>query len=301
IAARAALTANVLDEALGAISGLGVARAERTRTWWLALSSVLVFAGGAALVALVDVAAPLFALNALGQASYLFVVAPRFLDPADPPDHAGRRQTFNAFIVYLAATSLVLWAEHSGRLSLFREADWRVLSGVFVATAALAIYVVWHLSAPWSRKTLGPEIGRQLRDASDTSSSVEGAAADVAGDQGDAGVRGVLVKAEPHRSALHIYQLDRQGDIAPESLGLSPALTRDLLDWAEAIAASVPDVSEAPSQRSAQQHTEHAAMARRLAQRLACERPDLAVYVETDDWGIEEVNGGGAAGSGSEA
>jgi hypothetical protein len=124
VATRAALTSHFVDRAIAAIGGTRAPRAETLQFYWLLGSAILVGAGGLALMLVMDIAAWLFLVSALGQAAYIGVLAPRYFDMHDPPDAGGRRQTVNAFVVYAAATALVLWALATGRLLGWRELPW---------------------------------------------------------------------------------------------------------------------------------------------------------------------------------
>ncbi len=73
---------------------------------------------------LLDIAPWLFVISSIGQAVYLFVLAPRYFDVVDPPDEQGRRQTTNAFVIYVAATTLVVWAAVLDRLVSWRDVPW---------------------------------------------------------------------------------------------------------------------------------------------------------------------------------
>jgi uncharacterized MAPEG superfamily protein len=110
------------------------------------------------LMLLVDLAAWVFAASALAQAAYLFVLAPRYFDVADPPDAGGRRQSTNAFVVYCAATALVLWALFTGRLAAWQDTPAALLGVAGAAFAAHVGYMVWMLAkvAPGSRPSSGP-------------------------------------------------------------------------------------------------------------------------------------------------
>ena len=123
-ATRAALMSNLIDRALAAISASKPAPAETAQSLWLIGAANVILAGGVALVLLIDVAAWIFLASALGQAAYLFYVAPRFFDTDDPPDATGRRQSTKAFVVYGAATALVLWASATGRLAHWQDVPW---------------------------------------------------------------------------------------------------------------------------------------------------------------------------------
>lgn len=130
VAARAALTSRLIDVALERISMRMGPASERHLSTWLVLSAALVFAGGLALLLGLDEARWLFLVSAAGQAIYLFVLAPFYFDKAEPPDARGRRQTANAFVIYVAATALVWWAAATGKLiPLAAAPPWQLAAG----------------------------------------------------------------------------------------------------------------------------------------------------------------------------
>lgn len=148
VASRVALTSHLIDRALDAIALEKPKPVERAQTLWLLCSSVLVLAGGIALMLLIELAAWLFLASAAGQALYLAWLAPRYFDAADPPDAKGRRQTTNAFVIYTAATAFVVWASHTGRLAHWQELPWPLLALAGAAVAAHAGYVAWMYARP---------------------------------------------------------------------------------------------------------------------------------------------------------
>lgn len=145
VAGRAAMTSYFIDTAISAIGGGGTDRVERHRTIWLIAAAWLVFAGGVALAAGLDVARWLFLASAAGQAVYLFGLAPMYFDTIDPPDPRGRRQTTNAFVLYVAATAFVMWAGAAGRLTALADAPAWLLALAAAATAGYAAYVLKQL------------------------------------------------------------------------------------------------------------------------------------------------------------
>lgn len=144
VAARAAMTSYFMDSAFAAISGGRADPVERQRSAWLIGAAWLVFAGGVALAAGLDMARWLFLASAAGQAVYLFALAPMVFDKADPPDPRGRRQTTNAFVIYVAATAFVLWAGAVGRLTAFADAHPLLLAAVAVVCIAFAGWIARH-------------------------------------------------------------------------------------------------------------------------------------------------------------
>lgn len=276
VAARASLMSLLIDRAIAAISLEKPARADVLKSYWLLAASVIVMAGGAALLVLLDIALWAFLASAIGQAVYLFHVAPRYFDAGDPPDAVGRRQSLNAFVIYLIATAFVVWAAGAGRLSAVADVSWPVLAIPAAMVAAHIAYVLWMARKPagaagefgWSPFGGGDdEPSRPLSEA-----------------------KAVKVMADYGAHPLWALDSDIYGDIPPEDMGLSPELTQDLNDWAAAYNASLNHEDPAKSLWSDEQHKAHDAMARPLAVRLARERPDLTVYVLEPQIGVVEVH-----------
>jgi hypothetical protein len=275
VASRSALMSSFLDRAIAAIGGSKPAGIEQAQTYWFLVSALVVLAGGVALMALLEAAAWLFVLSALGQAAYLTIVAPRVFDAVDPPDETGRRQTRNAFVIYLAATAFVLWALTTGRLDRWQDANPGVLAVVAAAILMHAGYIVWTISrgpSPTSSLEGGPAFAGWNEPARDPSES-----------------RAIKVMADYHCHPLWAIDEDAYGSIAPETLELSEGLTRDLNAWADAYTASLDMDDPARSLWSDAQHAAHAAEARPLAVRLARELPDRVIYVLENDVGVVEV------------
>jgi hypothetical protein len=110
--------------------------------------SILILAGGAALMLLLHAAPWLFVISSIGQAVYLFVLAPRYFDVVDPPDEQGRRQTTNAFVIYVAVTALVVWAAVTDRLIPWRDVPWPLIAAAAVTVAAYSVYLLWTFYRP---------------------------------------------------------------------------------------------------------------------------------------------------------
>ena len=139
---RAGATTLLLTRAISAIS-MKVSKADRVeeqRVLFLAGMALLTGAGGILLAARLDLALWAFLANAAVYALYLFVLAPRVFDPWDEPDEKGRRQTRNAFFVYLGATGIVAAAWGSGALRPFANEHPAVMAICAVAFAAICFY-----------------------------------------------------------------------------------------------------------------------------------------------------------------
>jgi hypothetical protein len=275
VATRAGLTSHFIDRAIAAIGASKPSVVETRQTYWLLSAATLVLASGAALLFLLDIAVWLFVASSAGQALYLGVLGPRYFDRAEPPDPRGRRQTTNAFVIYLAATAFVVWAGAAGKLVTVAELGW--LAAVpAAAVVAHVIYVLWTLAGSPAAKTsplfagVPPEGG--ARDPSEC--------------------KRIKVMADYDCHPLWALDEDVYGDIAPEKLNLSPELTHDLNVWAEAYSSSLNREDPSQSLWSDAQFASHAAEARPLAVRLARERSDLMVYVLEGEIGVVEVRAG---------
>ena len=272
VATRAGLTSYFIDRAIAAIALKKPTAAETAQTVWLLGAAMLILIGGVLLMLLLDLAAWAFAASSLAQVAYLFFVAPRHFDVDDPPDPRGRRQSTNAFVVYTAATAFVLWAALTGRLLPWKEVPWPLLAMAGTAVAAHVAHTIWLLAkAPAS----GP-------------SALSGLANDT-GPPDPLLTRRVKVMADYDCHPLWTLDEGRYGDFAPDTLGLSPELTRDLNAWAEAYTASLNREDPASSLWTEEQHKAHERTGRPLAVRLARERPDLTVYVLDGSTGVVEL------------
>lgn len=139
---RAGATNLLLTRAISAIS-MKVSTAdqvEERRVLFLGAMALLTGAGGILLAARLDLALWAFLANAAVYALYLLVLAPRFFDPWDEPDEKGRRQTRNAFFVYLGATAIVAAAWWSGALRAAADEHPAVLALCAAAFAAIFFY-----------------------------------------------------------------------------------------------------------------------------------------------------------------
>jgi hypothetical protein len=270
---RAVLTSHLLDVALAQISGGKPSSAERALVVWHLGSAVVIFAGGAMLAMRLAPAAWLFLVAAAGQALYLGWLAPRYFDRDDPPEPAGRRKTINAFVVYCAATALVVWAWASSGLVPLGEARWSAAGIALAATLAFAGYVAWQYltigrqpaGSTWAGDGSGPD---------DDPAAYDDTPIDLSR------VTRVKVMADYYCQPLWAMDEGMFGDIAPASLGLSADLTRELEAWAETYTASLDPDDPATGGWTEAQHREHQARGRALAYRLADERQDLTVFFQ---------------------
>ncbi|HEX2839988.1 hypothetical protein [Hyphomicrobium sp.] len=279
VATRAALTSHFLDRAIAAIGAQRPDPRETAQTYWLLGAAGLVLAGGMALAFLLDVAVWLFLVSAAGQAVYLFFLAPRYFDAAEPTPAAGRRQSTNAFVIYLAATAFVIWAASQGKLGSWRDADGPLAAIPAGAFVAYVVYVFWMLTK------LPSGVGSRSPLAGFGAASPEGS------HKNPADCTRIKVMADYQCHPLWALDEDVYGDFAPEELNLSVELTNDLNAWAGSFTASLNPDDPAESLWSEDQHRAHEALARPLAIRLARELPDRMIYVLDREVGVVEVRG----------
>lgn len=275
---RAFAMSRLLDHALQRLAGVKQGRAEAIRAAWNVATAILTFAGGVALVLLWDGAAALFAASLAWQGLYIGWVAPRLLDPTDPPDPAGRQQSINASAIYSAATGWVLWAWWHERLVAWGDLPAGPVVAGAVSIAFMAGYVVWAGLRP-------PQFGSGSRLGTFSNP-------DDVGDHGfdPASARQIKVMAEIDSHPLWVMDDGRHFDVPPSALGLSDDLGRDLVRWSDAYAACF-EIGDARRQDACL--VQHAAEGRRLAERLAEERPDIEVLVLEAGIGAVPVSGGG--------
>ena len=279
VATRAMLMSVFVDRAIAAIGSTKPKHAEMVRNYWMLGASAIVLAGGVALMALLDIAAWLFVASAVGQAAYLYVLAPRYLDAEDPPDETGRRQTTNAFIIYLAATAVVLWALSAGKLQSLSSAH----PAVLIAAAAVLVFYVGYVARSLSGFGSSPQSASSMLPSDDETDWESSPGADPSGSHR------IKVMADYGTHALWALDEDVYGDIDPNVLDLSPELTRDLIAWADAFSASLDLDDPSESRWTDDERSAHEAMARPLAIRLARERPDRVIYVMDPHVGVVEV------------
>ncbi|WP_052699358.1 hypothetical protein [Hyphomicrobium sp. 99] len=279
VATRAALASLFMDRAIASISGQKPKAVETAQSYWLIGAANLILAGGVALIVRMDVAMWLFVVSAIGQAFYLYYLAPRVFDREDPPDAAGRAQTRNAFAFYLAATAFVVWASSQGALMGWQDVPVPLIAVAGSAVAARFGYVIWMMVGPGSMRTAASEAPLAWLDDKEPA----------APESDPSQSRSVKVMADYHTHPLWAMDEHLYGDFPPEQLGLSPELSADLNAWADAFTSSLNEDDPANSLWSEAQHRAHQAEGRRLAIRLAQERPDLQVYAADSAGDVVEV------------
>ncbi len=274
VATRAGMTSHFLDRAIAAISLKKPSQVETARTTWLLSAAALVLAAGVTLLAGLQLAAWIFLASALGQALYIYFLAPRFFDREDPPDATGRRQTTNAFVIYSAATLFVVWAAWRGRLTPLGDATAIELAAV---AAMLLLYGADVVRLLWWTPKSSPALGW-------------------GGSDPDTPVRPlhecqrIKLMADYGCDPLWALDEDIYGCFPPEDLNLSDDLTGAIKAWAAAYEGSINLDDPATDLWSSEQRAAHEAEGRRLAGRLKRERPDLMVYVLEADIGVVEIH-----------
>lgn len=133
---RAMALDRVMDALLAAMNDPSGPK-EQMRGRVLTAGAFLTLASGALLMLLSPLAAPVFVANAIWQGGYL-LWAETALPLEDDDDARGRRQTKNAFVVYLAATAFVVWLGVQGQL---RSWDVPLLTIAIDAAVVVAVAV----------------------------------------------------------------------------------------------------------------------------------------------------------------
>jgi hypothetical protein len=276
VATRAGLMSQLIDQAIAAIALKKPSRTETAQNVWLIATAALVLVGGVLLLAGLQLAAWVFVASCLGQAAYIYYLAPRFFD-RDDDSGGGRRATTNAFVIFLAATAFILWAAYRGRLLTLDESSIPAL--VAVATALL-LYAGYLARALWWSPRKGGGSGGGLLGAMPD---------DEPGLPAHESKR-IKVMADYRCDPLWALDEERYGCFAPDMIDLSPELAADLNAWAAAYDTSFDPDDPVDSLWSEAQHQAHAADGRKLAVRLKRERPDLVVYVLEADIGVVEIH-----------
>ena len=115
VAIRAGRMNRLLDRAIGRLMLEKTPIREQVRSLYAFVVGVLTLVSGGALLLLSRWAVAVFLLCAIVQAAYL-VWAIRALPPSDADEAKGRRGSVNAFVIYAAATALVVWLDYTGVL-----------------------------------------------------------------------------------------------------------------------------------------------------------------------------------------
>lgn len=120
----------------------GVRPNDAIRAAWLAAGGVFTLLCGLALAGLNAIAPALMLVNVAMQGGWLLYAA-RAFPPQDEEDAKGRRQTINAFLLFLGFTVLVIWLVRTGRVVLFPDEMAARIIGL--AAIALASWQGWHV------------------------------------------------------------------------------------------------------------------------------------------------------------
>lgn len=289
-AARAALTSNLIDQAIAAISMEKTERIETHRTAWLLSLSALFFAGGVCLMLLLQPAAWLFAISALVQILFFLVLGPYYFDRADPPPPEARQRSINAFVIYGAATLFTIWAAYTGRLTKLSDAS-PMLWGAALAAIALHVgYILRHTLAPPKRKSAfsGFDSGDEEIDSAD---QPDHSGADFADS------RRIKVMTDYGCHPLWAMDEGKIGPFSPYHLGVSPELENDLWAWAAEFDMSLNADDPANSNWSEGRHRQHIEQGLNLARRIKRELPEREVFALDAEGTLVEVTADDAAAS----
>lgn len=143
VAVRAVLSMRFIDVAIAAIGSEKPDRRETLQQVWLLVASLVIFAGGIALLLRTELAAALFTASAMLQIFYLAVAAPYYFDAAEAPDAKGRAGTTNAAVLYVAATAFVVWAYARCHLVPLDRLPPALVAAAALVVIGLAVYAAW--------------------------------------------------------------------------------------------------------------------------------------------------------------
>ncbi len=280
--ARAALTSNLIDQAIAALTLKKTDQIESHRTLWLLSLSVLFFAGGVCLILLLEPAAWIFGAATLVQILFFLVLGPYYFDVADPPPPEARQRSINAFVVFVAATLFIVWADYTGYLTKLADAS-PLLWGSAAAAIALHMgYILRHTLFPPKRKTSFADFGNS-DDESDSTAEIDHSGADVAAS------RRIKVMADYGCYPLWAMDDGLVGHFAPSHLGVSLELENDLWAWASEFDVSMNVDDPARSNWSADRYKQHIEEGRALARRIKRELPDREVFAPDTEGTLIEI------------
>jgi hypothetical protein len=289
-AARAALTSNLIDQAIAAISMKKTERIETHRTIWLLGLSALFFAGGVCLMLLLEPAAWLFAISALVQLAFYLLLGPYYFDRADPPPPDARQRSINASVVYGACTLFILWAAYTGRLIKLSDAT-PMLWGSAAAAIALHLgYILRHTLAPPKREPSFAGFDSD-DDESDGTDEADHSGADVADS------RRIKVMTDYGCHPLWAMDEGKIGPFSPYHLGVSLELENDLWAWAAEFDMSLNADDPANSNWSGERHRQHIEQGLSLARRIKRELPEREVFALDTEGTLVEIKASDTAGS----
>ncbi len=288
--ARAALTSNLIDEAIAAISMKKTERVEKHRTIWLLSLSVLFFAGGVCLMLLLEPAAWLFAISALIQIFFFLFLGPYYFDVADPPPPEARQRSINAFVVFGAATLFTIWAAYTGRLTKLADAS-PLLWGSAAGAIALHLgYILRHTLMPPERKPVFSGFSGG-DDESDAADEPDDTGADVADS------RRIKVMADYGCYPLWAMDDGKIGPFSPYHLFVSLELENDLWAWAAEFDMSLNTDDPTNSKWPEERHRQHIEQGLALARRIKSELPEREVFALDTAGTLIEITAGDAAAS----
>ena len=155
IAVRAVHQARLIDMAIDVLSAVALPEEmtpprEHQRALWLLIASLLILAGGIALLLQMELAAWIFLASATLQIAYLLFAAPHYFDDGEKPDGQGRQGSNNAAMLYVAATVFVLWALQTGRLKPLSSIPLELAAAAAIGVAVYAMYALWKFARPFS-------------------------------------------------------------------------------------------------------------------------------------------------------
>ncbi len=147
---RAMTLDRLMDQVLAAIKKPGRSFSPSFQSRLLQIGAYLTLASGLSLMMLSPFATVFFLSNAAWQGGYLAWAA-YAVPPEDDADAKGRRQTVNAFVLFLAATAFVVWLAAQGFLRPWDAPLWRhAIDAAMLLAGCVGGWALIH--RPWTRR-----------------------------------------------------------------------------------------------------------------------------------------------------
>jgi hypothetical protein len=207
---RAMALDRVMNQLLAALNEPSAPK-ERMKSRVLTVGAVLTLASGVSLMLLSPLAPPVFLASALWQGGYL-LWAEKALPPEDGDEARGRKQTKNAFVVYLAATAFVAWLAAQGLL--------RPWGGPVTSHAIDLVVMAAAIAAAWAF------IHRPRRSAKDEAAALDGGT-----EMPDEEAIPTRLRLAPDWNCSPLWDADTGKPVSVYRLGLSFELSERIEAW----------------------------------------------------------------------
>lgn len=145
-AARLLMRYEFMDGALDVIEGKVRPFWPRYQTAYLTAGALVIALSGLLTLFRTDLALYAALIAVAQQAVYFYYLAPRFMDPYDPPEARGRRSSQNAYLgfcVFTLGLAWALWAHHLRPVALMPQLDLAIAGGCVVVWMGYVAWLLW--------------------------------------------------------------------------------------------------------------------------------------------------------------